>query len=320
MKAMIYRRYGTPENLRLEDIETPRPGDGEVLVRIHATSLNSWDWELLAGVPFANRMMYGLLRPRRRILGSDIAGTVEEVGSGVGKFRPGDEVLGDISGRWGGLAEHVCAPEGALTLKPNGLTFAQAASLPQAGLLALQGLRAKKHVEPGHRVLINGAGGGAGTFAVQIAKSLGAEVAGVDSGEKLDLLLSIGADHVFDYRREDPLKVGSRYDLILDFACHRTALDYLRALADDGAYVMVGGATKRIFQVQLVAPWISLLSSKRAGLLMARPNKDMHLLLDLVETGTVVPVIDRTYPLTEAADALRLLGGGHAQGKLVILI
>ncbi len=320
MKAMVYKRYGTPEYLRLEDVEEPKPGDGEVLVRIHATSLNSWDWELLAGVPFANRMMYGLLRPRRMILGSDIAGTVEEVGSGVGKFRPGDEVLGDISGRWGGLAEYVCAPEGELTLKPNGLTFAQAAALPQAGLLALQGLRAKKHIEPGHRVLINGAGGGAGTFAVQIAKSLGAEVAAVDSEEKLDLLLSLGADHVFDYRREDPLKVGSRYDLILDSACHRSALDYLRALADDGAYVVIGGATKRILQVQLLAPWTSLLSGKRAGLLIAQANKDMHVLLELVKAGTVVPVIDRTYPLAETPDALRRLGEGHAQGKLVVLI
>jgi NADPH:quinone reductase-like Zn-dependent oxidoreductase len=291
------------------------------LIKVHAASVNSWDWELLRGTPFVNRLVFGLLKPKIKILGADMAGRVEAVGKNVTQFQPGDEVFGDISGcGWGGFAEYVCARENALALKSASMTFEEAAAVPQAAVLALQGLRDKGHIQPGQNVLINGAGGGAGTFAVQIAKSFGAEVTGVDSRRKLDMVRSIGADQVIDYTQEDFTKNGQCYDLILDVMGYHSIFDYKRTLSPRGIYVMVGGSMALMFQVLFLGPWISLTGSKKMGILMHKPNKDLAFLKELFEAGKVVPVIDRRYPLSEVAEALRYFGEGHAKGKVVITV
>jgi NADPH:quinone reductase-like Zn-dependent oxidoreductase len=321
MKAIVYERYGSPDVLELREVEKPVPKDNEILIKVYAASVNDWDWGLLRGKPFVNRLLFGLLKPKIKILGVDIAGQVEAVGGNVKKFQPGDEVFGDLSGcGWGGFAEYVCALENALSLKPASITFEEAAAVPQAAVLALQGLRDKRQIQPGQKVLINGAGGGAGTFAVQIAKSFGAEVTGVDSTSKLDMMRSIGADQVIDYTREDFTKNGQRYDLILDFAAYHSIFDYKRALSPKGIYVMVGGSSARIFQVMFLGPWISMTGSKKMGILMHKPNKDLAFMKELFEAGKVVPIIDRRYPLNETAEALRYFGEGHAQGKVVITV
>jgi len=317
MKAIVYHKYGSPDVLKLEEVAKPIPKDDEVLIKVHASSINDWDWGLLRGKPFANRLPY-LLKPKMSILGSDIAGQIETVGKNVKKFSPGDEVFGDLcGGSWGCYAEYVCARENAIMLKPASMTFDEAAAIPQAALLALQGLR-KGKIQPGQKVLINGAGGGAGSFAVQMAKSFGAEVTGVDSTEKLNIMRSIGADKVIDYTKEDFTKNGQRYDFILDFAAHHSVFDYKRALSPKGIYVMVGGATARIFQVMFLGPLISMTGSKKMGLLIHKPNKDLAFIIELFEAGKVKPIIDRRYPLSEVAEALRYFGEGHAQGKVVI--
>lgn len=321
MKAIVYERYGSPDVLELKEVEKPVPKDNEILIKVYAASVNDWDWGLLRGKPFVNRLLFGLLKPKIKILGVDIAGQVEAVGRNVKKFQPGDEVFGDISGcGWGGFAEYVCALENALSLKPASITFEEVAAVPQAAVLALQGFRDKRQIQPGQKVLINGAGGGAGTFAVQIAKSFGAEVTGVDSTSKLDMMRSIGADQVIDYTREDFTKNGQRYDLILDFAAYHSIFDYKRALSPKGIYVMVGGSSARIFQVMFLGPWISMTGSKKMGILMHKPNKDLAFMKELFEAGKVVPIIDRRYPLNETAEALRYFGEGHARGKVVITV
>jgi NADPH:quinone reductase-like Zn-dependent oxidoreductase len=322
MKAVVYTEYGSPEVLQLKQVEKPIPGDDEVLIKVHAASVNSWDWDLLRGVPFVNRIMAGLLKPTKiQILGCDVAGRIEAVGKYVKLLRSGDEVFGDLSGcGWGGFAEYVCARDNAVTLKPASMTFEQAAAIPQAGLLALQGLRDKGQVQAGQKVLINGAGGGVGTFALQMAKSFGAEVTCVDSTDKLDMLRSIGADDVIDYRNEDFTRKGQQYDLILDVMGYHSIFDYKRALSPRGKYVMVGGCTALVNQVLLLGPWISLSGSKQMGLLLHKPNKGLDFMKELFETGKVVPVIDRRYPLSEVADALRYLGEGHVKGKVVISV
>jgi NADPH:quinone reductase-like Zn-dependent oxidoreductase len=319
LKAIVYHKYGSPDVLELREAQEPTPDDDEVLVKVHAASVNDWDWGLLRGKPFSNRLLFGLLKPKNQILGSDIAGRVEAVGKNVNQFQPGDEVFGDLSGcGWGGFAEYVCARDTALVLKPPSLTFDEAAAVPQAALLALQGLRKKGQIQPGQNVLINGAGGGAGTFAVQIAKSLGAEVTGVDSTSKLDMMRSIGADHVIDYTQEDFTRNGQRYDLILDAAAYHSFFDYKRALSPKGTYVVVGGSTARILQVVILGSLMSIIGNKALGMLAHKPNKGLALMKELLEAGTVVPVIDRRYPLSEVAEALRYFGKGQAQGKLVI--
>jgi len=321
MKAIVYERYGSPDVLELKEVEKPVPKDNEILIKVYAASVNDWDWGLLRGKPFVNRLLFGLLKPKIKILGVDIAGQVEAVGRNVKKFQPGDEVFGDLSGcGWGGFAEYVCALENALSLKPASITFEQAAAVPQAAVLALQGLRDKRQIQPGQKILINGAGGGAGTFAVQIAKSFGAEVTGVDSTSKLDMMRSIGADQVIDYTREDFTKNGQCYDLILDFAAYHSIFDYKRALSPKGIYVMVGGSSARIFQVMFLGTWISMTGSKKMGILMHKPNKDLAFMKELFEAGKVVPIIDRRYPLNETAEALRYFGEGHARGKVVITV
>jgi NADPH:quinone reductase-like Zn-dependent oxidoreductase len=261
----------------------------------------------------------GLRKPKYEILGSDIAGRVEAVGRNVKQFQPGDDVFGDLSVcGFGAFAEYVCVPENALTLKPASMTFEEAATLPQAAILALQGLRDKRQTQPGHKVLINGAGGGVGTFAVQIANYFGAEVTGVDSTEKLDMVRSIGADHVIDYTQEDFTKSGLRYDLILDVMVNRSIFDYRRALRPKGILVMIGGSMSRVFQAMILGPFVS--TSKKMGILMWKPNKkeDLDFLKELLEAGKVVPVIDRRYPLSETADAMRYFEEGHKKGKVVI--
>ncbi len=321
MKAIVYTKYGQPDVLKLEEVEKPAPKDNEVFVKVHAASVNDWDWGLLRGTPFVNRLPFGLLKPKNKILGGDIAGRVEEVGSKVKQFQPGDEVFGDLCEcGWGGFAEYVCARENALALKPASMTFEEAAAVPQAAILALQGLRDKGQIQPGQKVLINGAGGGAGTFAVQIAKSFGAEVTGVDSTRKLDMMRSIGADQVIDYTETDFTKNEQRYDLILDFAAHHSIFDYKRALNPKGIYVAVGGSTARIFQAVFLGAWISMTGSKKMGILIHKPNKDLAFMIELFEAGKVVPVIDRRYPLSEVPEALRYFGEGHAKGKLVITL
>lgn len=321
MKAIVYHKYGPPDVLQPEEVEKPSPKDNEVLIKVHAVSVNDWDWGLLRGVPFANRVMAGLLKPTKiKILGSDIAGRVEAVGRKVKQFQPGDEVYGDITScGWGGFAEYVCARDNALAFKPASMTFEQAAAIPQAAVLALQGLR-KGRIKPGQKVLINGAGGGAGSFAIQIAKSFGTEVTGVDSTTKLDMMKSIGAEHVIDYTKEDFTKNGQQYNLILDLMGFHPLFDYKQALSPMGTYIIVGGSSALIFNVFFLGPWISLFGSKKMGVLMHKPNKDLGYLKELFEAGKVIPVIDKVFPLGEASDALRLFGEGHPKGKVVITI
>jgi NADPH:quinone reductase-like Zn-dependent oxidoreductase len=320
MKAIVYTKYGSPDVLQLKEVEIPAPRDNDVLIKVHAASVNSWDWDLLRGTPFVNRLMFGLIKPKI-ILGCDIAGRVEAVGNNANQFKPGDEVFGDLSGSgWGGFAEYVCARENALALKPACLTFEQAAAVPQAALLALQALHYKGQIQPGLKVLINGAGGGVGTFAVQIAKSFGAEVTGVDSTEKLDMLRSLGADHVIDYTHDDFTKNGKCYDLVLDVAGFHSISDYRRALTPGGCYVMIGGSMALANRLMLLGPWISMSTGKKMGLLLHKPNKGLDIMTELFEAGDVVPVIDRRYMLSDVAEALRYFGEGHVKGKIVITI
>lgn len=321
MRALVYENYGSPDVLRVEEVETPVPKKYEVLIAVHAASVNSWDWELLRGKPFLTRLG-GLFKPRYSILGADVAGRVVAVGTAVKRFRPGDEVFGDISGcGWGGFAEYVCARENALTQKPAGLSFEQAAAIPQAAVLALQGLRDKGKLRKGYRVLINGAGGGVGTFGIQYAKLLEAEVIGVDSASKLDMLSSVGADHVLDYTKEDFTTSGIQYDVILDVVGNRSVFSIKRALKTGGSYVMVGGSLSRILQTLLLAPLTLWLEKKKLAVLVHKPNHDDLLVWKaLVEAGQVVPVIDRQYSLRDAAQAFRYLGEGRAKGKVVVVM
>lgn len=322
MKAVVYESYGSPDALELKELDKPVPGDHEVRVQVHAVSINSWDWDLLRGVPFVNRLMAGVLKPKRiTILGCDIAGQVEAIGKSVKRFKPGDAVLGDLSScGWGGFAEYVCAPENALALKPESVTFEQAAALPQAGLLALQGLRDKGCIQAGQKVLINGAGGGAGTFAIQLAKYFGADVTGVDSTGKLALMRSLGADQVIDYTQQDFTTNGQHYDLILDISGTHSMFDVRRSLTPRGRYVMVGGSTTLVNQLLFLGPWLSISGRKKTGLLMHKANKGLDDLMALVETGEVVPVIDGHYHLTEVAEAMRYFAEGSVKGKIVMSV
>ena len=320
MKAMVCTKYGSPDVLQLKEVAKPAPKQDEVLVKVHAASLNAADLETLRG-EFIVRIA-APRKPMYKILGSDIAGRVEAVGGNVKRFQPGDEVWGDLSfpHGLGALAEYVCASEEALAPKPAKMTFEEAATYPQAAIIALQSLRDKGQIQPGHKVLINGAGGGMGTFAVQIAKHFGAEVTGVDSTSKLGLLRSIGADQVMDYTHEDYTRSGQHYDLILDVAAHRSVFDYYRALSPEGIFMMVGGSLSTLLQVVFLGALISRIGSKKIGLNTWKPNKreDLALLGELFETGEVVPVIDKCYPLSEAAEAFRQLEAGHVKGKVVI--
>ncbi len=323
MKAIVYTKYGPPDVLELKEVEKPIPKDNEVLIKVHAASVNAYDWRNMRADPFIARLMgAGLLKPKNKILGADIAGRVEAVGRNAKQFQPGDEVFGVISecGN-GGFAEYVCASENALVLKPTSMTFEEAAAVPFAAITALQGLRDKGQIQPGQKVLINGASGGVGTFAVQIAKSFGTEVTAVCSTSKLDMVRSIGADQVIDYTQEDFTKSGQRYDLILAVNGYHPISDYKRALSPKGIYVMSGGSMAQMFQTVFLGPWISMTGNKKMGMFVMKPNKkDLVFMKELLEAGKVVPVIDRRYPLSEVADAIRYLEEGHARGKVVITV
>lgn len=320
MKAIVFTKYGSPDVLELKDVEKPTPKDDEVLIRVHAASLNDWDCGALDGSSFVNRLIFGLLSPKKQILGSDIAGRIEAVGKNVVRFQPGDEVFGDLSGEWGGFAEYVCARENALALKAPGMTFEQAAAIPQAAMLAVQGLRDVGRIQPGQRLLINGAGGGVGTFAIQIAKLYGVEVTAVDSPGKLDMLRSMGAEHVIDYTQEDFTKTGQRYDLILDVKTNRSIFDCARALSPNGTYVTVGGSMARLFQALLLLPWIAMTTNKKIRIVSLKTNKDLGYMRELFEAGKVIPVIDGPYKFSEVPEAFRYFGEGRHKGKVVITV
>ena len=317
MKAIIYTKYGGPEVLQVKEVEKPFPKDDEVLIKVHAVSINDWDLGLLHG-DFINRMLNGLRKPKRTILGSDIAGRIEAVGKNISKFKIGDEVYGDLSGRWGGFAEYVCAPEKALALKPASMSFEEAASIPQAAMLAVQGLIDKGKIHAGQKLLINGAGGGVGTFGVQIAKSYGIEITGVDSTVKLDMLHSMGFDHVIDYTKEDFTKNGQRYDLILDAKTNRSMFDYVRALSPNGVYVTVGGSISRLLQAVFLGPLISMIYKKYIRIVSLKTNKDLIFMNELFEAGKVKPVIDGPYKLEEFQEAFRIFDKAEHKGKVVI--
>jgi 2-desacetyl-2-hydroxyethyl bacteriochlorophyllide A dehydrogenase len=319
MKAIVFNQYGGPENLKLAEVAIPKPKDGQVLVKAYAASANSADYRLLSG-PIPRIMGFGLFKPKDKIMGADIAGRIEAVGKNVTRFKPGDEVFGDISTGFGGFAEYVCARESILVKKPANLTFEQAAAVPMAAVTALQALR-KGGVQPGDAVAIVGASGGVGTFAVQIAKSFGAEVTAISSTQKLKRLRTLGADHVIDYTREDFTRSGQRYDLILAVNGYRPLADYRRALKPQGTYVMVGGESRQIFESLMMGPLVSRRGGQTVTNLMASPNADdLSFVKDLIEAGKVTPVIDRTYPLENTAEAVRHVGAGHAAGKVIIRI
>jgi len=317
VKAIVYEKYGTPDVLQLKEAAKPVPGEDEVLVKVHAASINDWDLGLLYG-DFINRMLNGLRKPRRNILGSDIAGKIETVGKKVKRFKAGDDVYGDLSGQWGGFAEYVCAPEKSLSLKPAAMSFEEAAAIPQAAMLAVQGLIDKGKIKQAQKVLINGAGGGVGTFAIQIAKLYNAEVTGVDKATKLEMLRSIGFDHVIDYTKEDFTKNGKVYDLILDAKTNRSAFDYARSLNRNGVYVTVGGSIGHLLQVLILAPLIRMIQSKHLRIVALKPNKDLAFMNDLFEKGKVRTVIDGPYRLDQLGEAFRHFAKADHKGKIVI--
>ena len=324
MKAIVRSRYGSPDVLELKDIDMPVVGDDGVLVRVRAASLNQADLDYLYGRPLLTRMGTGFRKPRDRGLGLDVAGQVEAVGRDVTRFKSGDEVFGDLTAfGYGAFAEYAAAPEHAWAPKPVGLTFEEAATIPQAAILALQGLRTRgrRRIEPGDRVLVNGASGNVGPFAVQIAKAFGAHVTGVCSTGKMDLVRAVGADEVIDYTQEDYTRGGQRYDWIVDVKGNRSLFECRRALRPGGRYVMVGGPTSRIFAALFLGPLISLAGSRKMGLMLWwKPfdREDLAVLTDLIDAGNMAPIIDRRYPLAEVADALRYLDDGHARGKVII--
>ena len=322
MKAIVCPKYGSPDILEFKEMEKPIPRDNEILIKVYATSLNAADWHLMRGDPAIYRPVIGLLKPKYKILGADVAGQVERVGKSVTRFKPGDEVFGNLFAcGLGGFAEFVCAVEDALVVKPANFKFEEVAAVPLAAISALQGLRDVGQIRSGQKVLINGASGGVGTFAVQIGKSFGAEVTAVCSTGKMEMVKSIGADHVIDYTKEDFTLSDKRYDLILAANGDRSILDYKRALTPIGRYVMIGGSGSQMAQAIFIGPFISMTSGKKMGNLVATANqKDLVFMKELLESGKIKPVIDRRYTLNQVPDAMRYLEEGHAIGKIVINI
>jgi NADPH:quinone reductase-like Zn-dependent oxidoreductase len=330
MKAIVYTEYGPPDVLQLKEVDKPTLKDDELLVKVQAASVNPLDWHAMRGTPFLQRLEFGLLKPKNKILGADIAGRVEAVGKNIKQFQPGDEVFGDLY--WcgfGAFAEYVSVPEYAVALKPANMTFEEAATVPQGAFTALHALRDQGRVQPGQRVLINGASGGVGTFAVQIAKSFGAEVTGVCSTRNLDMVRSIGADQVIDYTREDFTQNGQRYDQIVDMVANRSLSDLKRALSPKGICVVVGFSTLvHMLKVTLLGPWISMTGSlsgrqtgKKIGMLMPKEDEsDLVVMKELLEAGKVIPVIDKRFAFSEIPEAIRYLEKGHARGKVVITV
>lgn len=322
MKAITYHKYGPVDVLKLDEITKPTPGDDEVLVEVHASAVNFGNLALVKGEPFIARFWSGLWAPKDKIPGGDVAGRVEAVGKNVTQFKPGDEIYGDISDcGFGAFAEFVSAPAKAFALKPANMTFDEAAAVPQAALVALQGLRNEGQIQSGQKVLINGASSGNGTYAVQLAKAFGCQVTGVCSTKNLELVHSIGADHVIDYTREDFTQTSQQYDLILAAMGDRSIFDYKRALAPQGTYVMTGGSMKQIMQANIIGSFLSKKNSQTFKSLYHRPSQDdLVYMKELIEAGKVKSVIDRKFPLAEAAEAFRYYEKGHSRGKVVISI
>lgn len=317
MKAIVYEKYGSPEVMQFKDLEKPTPKDDEVLIKIQAASVNAYDWHFLTADIFLIRLMGGgLLKPKNTRLGADMAGRIEAIGKNVQQFQPGDEVFGMVKGSF---AEYTCAPESALALKPVNSAFDEAAAIPMAAITALQGLRDEGQIRAGHKVLINGASGGVGTFAVQIAKFFGAEVTAVCSTRNLEQARSIGADHVIDYTQENFTKNGQQYDLVFAANGYHSLSAYRRALTPQGIYIMAGGSMAQIFQSMLLGSIMSETGGRKMGGVSAKGNQnDLVFIKELFEAGKVKSVIDKRYPFTEAAEALQYLGAGHARGKVVI--
>ena len=321
MKAIVVTKYGSPEDIELKEVAKPEPRENEVLVKVNATSVNYNTLMFVTGYPLVGRTFTGLGKPKVPTPGNDVAGKVEETGKKVMRFKPGDEVYGDTStSGFGTLAEYVSVPETVLSLKPSNLSFAEAAGVPEAGLVALQALRDTGKIRAGSKVLINGASSGIGTFALQIAKYYGTEVTAVCGTRNVELARSLGADHVIDYTLEDFARMPERYDLILATAGYRTLSDYKKALKPGGIYVATGGSMKQIFQAMLLGPWVSLGSSKKLTTKTVKPNKDLDFMTELIETGKVKTLIDQQYPLQKSAEALQYYGTGHATGKVIITV
>ncbi|MEW6990716.1 NAD(P)-dependent alcohol dehydrogenase [Colwelliaceae bacterium 6441] len=322
MKAMVFSEYGSANMIHPEQLDKPTPKNNQVLIKLKACSINDWDWGLLTGKPLVNRMLCGIFRPKRiSVLGSDIAGIIESVGQDVKSFKVGDEVIGDLCGKqWGGFAEYVSTTEDLLTLKPSNMTFEDAAALPQAATLAWQGLTNKNQLSANDKILINGAGGGSGSFAIQIAKYFGAEVTAVDSSEKLEFMKSLGADHVIDYKTCDFTQNEVRYDVILDLMGHHKLFSYRKSLTKTGRYLLVGGASELIFNVLLLGPLLSLFSEKQMSILVHEPTKGLNELKELYKTKKIKPIIDRCFPFNEVPSAMEYFGQRKTKGKIVITI
>jgi NADPH:quinone reductase-like Zn-dependent oxidoreductase len=321
MKSIVFEKYGTIKNLRLEDIAKPICRNNEIRIKIHAASVNDWDWGLLRGKPFINRVIFGLFRPKVKSLGLDISGTVDSIGENVSRFKIGDEVFGDISNyRWGGFAEYVCVKENILKHKPNNLTFEEAAAIPQAGVLAIQSFMDKIKLNQNHHILINGAGGGCGTFAIQIAKHLGAKITAVDISSKFDTMISLGANHVIDYTKTDFTENIETYDFILDFAGYHNLQDYKRSLRKKGTYLMVGGSSKLIMKCLFLGSILSLFGSKKFKMLPHKPNKYLNELVKLNAEGKLNILIDRSFSLDKVPQALEYFGSGEAKGKIIVSV
>lgn len=321
MKAIVYEKYGTPDELKLKEVEKPIPKDDEVLIKVHASSINSWDWDRLTGKPYLYRLISGLFKPKLKILGADISGIVEAVGKDVTQFKPGDEVYGDTSaGNWGGFAEYVCANEKALITKPPTMTFEQASAIPQACVMALQAFREKRQMKEGDKVLMNGCGGAVGSFAIQLAKLFDLEITAVDNSHKLDFMSSLGADYVIDYTKEDFTKNGQQYDLIIDVVANRSVSEYSRVLSPNGTYTMIGGKIPSVLQIAILGPIISKKRGKRIGILAHQPNKDLQYINELFEAGKIIPQIDKVFPLNTLPDAFRYFEKGQFHGKIVISV
>jgi len=321
MKAIVYENYGSPEVLELKEIDRPEAGDQEILVKVRAASVNSWDWDRLTGKPKLYRLISVIRKPALKVLGADIAGTVEAVGRNVKKFKPGDEVFGDLSGgKWGGFAEYAIAREKDLAIKSPYMSYEQAAALPQAGVMAIQAIYDIKSIQPGDRILMNGAAGGIGTILIQLAKNLGAYVTAVDSGEKLDFLKSLGADEVIDYKRENFTDNHQQYDLIVDVVANRGISEYKQSLKPKGMMVAIGGRISILIKIALFDSIALSKNGKKIRILSHKPNKYLEELIEMFEKNDVKPVIDKIFPLNQTAEALQCIGDGRVRGKLIIRI
>lgn len=319
MKAAVLTQYGSPDNFQITEVPMPSPADDEVLIKVQSTAVNDWEIGFLTGEPLFLRLLYGIRKPKVQILGTEVAGRVEKTGGKVKKFQVGEEVYGDLSeSGFGGFAEYVCANENALISKPAGMTFQEAVTIPHAAMLALQGLIDKGGIQSDQKILINGAGGGVGTFGVQLAKTFNAEVTGVDTFEKFDMMKTLGFDHVIDYTQDDFTKSGKKYDLILDAKTNRSPFRYANVLEPNGTYVTVGGSLTRLFQLLILSPFISLFQKKKLSVLGLKPNKDLAHMNEMFESGNLKFAIDGPYQLNEVPMAVTLFQEGRHKGKVVI--